>query len=40
MSEYTKALEYYEKSIKIELKILGEEHENTAGSFYSIGSVY
>jgi hypothetical protein len=29
MSNYTKALEYYEKSLKIKLKLLGEEHPYT-----------
>ncbi len=40
MSKYTKALEYYEKSLKIRLKLLGEEHVDTAANYNNIGFVY
>jgi hypothetical protein len=29
MGDYTKALEFHEKSLKIKIKILGEEHHET-----------
>ncbi len=40
MSDYTKALEYYEKDLKITLKLLGEEHVDTATSYNNMGLVY
>ena len=38
--EYEKALEYYEKSLKIRLSILGENHPSMARSYNNIGIVY
>jgi hypothetical protein len=38
--DYRKALEYHEKSLKIRLKLLGEEHEHTAVSYNNIGNLY
>ncbi len=40
MSDYTKSLEYYEKDLKITLKLLGEEHVDTATSYNNMGNVY
>ena len=40
MGEYAKALENYEKSLAICLKVLGPEHPNTATSYNNIGAVY
>ncbi len=40
MSKYSIALEYYEKSLKIRLKILGENNLDTATSFHNIGSIH
>ncbi len=37
MSDYKKALEYYEKSLKIKLKLLGEEHVSTATTYNNMG---
>ena len=38
--KYDKALEYYYKALKIDEKVLGKEHPNTAGSYNNIGNVY
>ena len=38
--DYSKALEYYEKSLKIRLSVLGENHPDVATSYNNIGSVY
>ncbi len=40
MSEYPKALEYFEKSLKIKQKLLGEEYLATAASYNNMGIVY
>ena len=40
MGEYAIALEYYEKSLAIQLKILDSEHPSTATSYNNIGEVY
>jgi hypothetical protein len=40
MREYAKALLYFKKSLKILVKLQGEEHGNTANSYDNIGSVY
>lgn len=40
MGNYPKALEFYEKSLKIRVKLLGEKHLNTATSYNNMGSVY
>ena len=37
---YAKALEYYEKSLAIDLKVFGENHAATAMSYNNIGAVY
>ena len=37
---YAKALEYYEKSLAIDLKVFGENHPDTAMSYNNIGGVY
>jgi hypothetical protein len=39
MSNYPLALEYFEKSLKIRCNRLGEEHEDTAASFNSMGLI-
>jgi tetratricopeptide (TPR) repeat protein len=39
-AEYDKALEYYEMCLEIELKTLGEEHIDVAGSYNNIGDVW
>ncbi len=39
-NEYQKALEYHKKTFKIKLKLLGEEHVETATNYNNIGSVY
>ncbi len=36
---FTKALEYYKKSLKIRLKLIGEEHESTTNNYVRISSV-
>ncbi|ETO01128.1 hypothetical protein RFI_36312, partial [Reticulomyxa filosa] len=38
--EYDKAIEYYEKSLKISLDKLGHDHPDVAASYNSLGSVY
>ena len=38
--EYNNAIDYYYKSIEIQLKILGYDHPNTETSYTNIGSVY
>jgi hypothetical protein len=40
LEKYEKALEYHEKSLKIRRKIFGEDREETANSYNSIGLVY
>ena len=40
IGEYDKALEYYQKSLKIREKVYGKEHPDTAESYNNIGSVY
>jgi tetratricopeptide (TPR) repeat protein len=37
---YDKALEYYQKTLAINEKVLGKEHQYTATSYNNIGSVY
>ena len=37
---YTKAIECYEKSLKIRLRVLGEEHPTVATSYYNLGCVH
>jgi hypothetical protein len=39
MNEYTKALEYCEKSLNIRRKLLGEEHVDTATSYNNMGLI-
>ena len=38
--ENDRALEYYERSLKIRLAILGENHPDTAGSYMGVGNAY
>ena len=38
--EYDKAIKYFEKSLNIELKALGEEHPNTAETYNNLGLAY
>jgi len=40
LGEYDKAIEYYEKDLKITLATLGENHPSTATSYNNIGSVW
>ncbi|CAF1927668.1 unnamed protein product, partial [Rotaria magnacalcarata] len=40
MGEYSKALEYYEKSLKIREISLPPTHPNVAISYWSIGDIY
>ncbi|MBS0359522.1 MAG: tetratricopeptide repeat protein [Proteobacteria bacterium] len=40
LAEYPKALKYYEKSLKIRQKTLGETHSDVASSYNNIGVVY
>jgi tetratricopeptide (TPR) repeat protein len=40
IGEYDKALEYYQKSLKIREKVYGKEHPKTAISYNNIGLVY
>lgn len=40
MGEYSKALEYYEKALKIREQIFGSEHPYTAKSYNNIGLVH
>ena len=40
ISNYKKALEYYNLSLNIMIKILGEDHPGTASSYYNIGITY
>lgn len=40
LGDYPKALEYYEKSLEISEKILGEDHPSTSSSYNNIGLVY
>ena len=37
---YAKALEYYNKSLVIQLKVLGPDHPSVATSYHNIGTVY
>ena len=37
--EYDKALEYYEKCLKIKLKTLGDEHPDVASTYFYIGTI-
>jgi tetratricopeptide (TPR) repeat protein len=37
---FTKAIEYHEKSLEIKLKTFGEDHPNVANSYNNIGSLY
>jgi hypothetical protein len=39
-NNYIKALEYYKKSLKIKLKLLGEEHISITTSYNNMGNVY
>ena len=38
--DYSKALYYFEESLKIRLSLFGENHPEVALSYYSIGSLY
>ena len=40
MGDHKRAIEYYELSLKIMKKILGEEHPDTASSYNNIGNTY
>ncbi len=40
MNNYKKSLKYHEKYLKIEIKLVGEEHLNVAASYNSMGLVY
>ena len=40
LSEYDDALKYYKDALKIQEKVLGEEHPDTATSYNNIGIVY
>ena len=40
MGNYPKALQFYEKSLKIKEAVLGPEHPDTAGTYNNIGEVY
>ena len=40
MGQYQKALEYYEKSLKINIATLGEQHSSTGDSYNNIGLIY
>jgi tetratricopeptide (TPR) repeat protein len=40
LGEYDKAIEYYEKSLKIQLVTLGENHPSTATTYNNIGSAW
>ncbi len=39
MGNYSKALEYYERALNINLKTLGDDHCSTASTYHSIGDV-
>ncbi len=38
--EYDVAIEYYKKALEIRLKVLGEEHLDTAATYINLGSAY
>ena len=38
--EYDKAIEYYEKALKVYLKAFGEDHPNVAVYWNNLGSVW
>ena len=38
--EYDRAIEFYERSLKITLAVLGENHPDTATSYNNLGSAY
>ncbi len=40
MGNYQKAIEYFEKSLKIELRTLGEDHASIATTYSNIGSFH
>ena len=40
MSDYPKALQFYEKSLKIKEAVLGTEHPDTAGTYNNMAIVY
>jgi hypothetical protein len=40
MNKYPKALEFSEKSLKIRLKLLGEDHLDTATTYNNLGLIY
>ena len=40
MGENEKALEYYNKSLKIKIKVHGQDHPDIAGTYHNIGEVY
>ena len=40
IGEVDKALEYYEKALKIFLKTLGEDHPDTADTYHNLGRAY
>ncbi len=40
MSKYSESLQYFIKSLKIRLKIFGENNVDTASSYYNIGGVF
>ena len=38
--EYDRAIEYYERSLAIKLKTVGENHPGTAATYTSLGQAY
>ncbi len=40
MGEYEKALEWYDRALKIREKVLGKEHPDTAITYHNIALVY
>jgi tetratricopeptide (TPR) repeat protein len=40
LSNFDKSLEYYEKSLAIQLKVHGDEHPSTVTSYYNLGGVW
>ena len=38
--DYEKAMEFYQKAIKISEQVLGEQHPNTVSTYNNLGGVY
>ena len=37
MHDYKEALQSHQRALAIRIKLFGEEHESTAGSYFSLG---